>query len=133
MLTFYNPEIRQDAVPEYEYQLKLPVGYGEKTSAMVASMPRWIPPETLFGFHYVKNGETLGIIAARYRTSVAGLMRLNGMKTTFIRAGQRLKIPGKGGEGSPSLPASAGGKTTSQAQAQGQAPVQAQAPTFVVY
>jgi membrane-bound lytic murein transglycosylase D len=116
MLAFYNPEIRQDAVPEYEYQLKVPVGYGEKAAAMGASMPRWIPPETLYGFHYVRSGETLGIIAARYRTSVAGLMRLNGMKTTFIRAGQRLKIPGKGGsEGSPSPPASAGGKTPSQA------------------
>ena len=64
---------------------------------------------------------------------MAGLMRLNMMKTTFIRAGQRLKIPGKGGEGSLSPPASAGGKTTSQAQAQEKAPGQAQAPTFVVY
>ncbi len=112
MLAFYNPELRQDATPEYEYQLKVPPGCGEKASGLVASMPRWIPPEYLYNFHYVKSGETLGIIAARYRTSVASLMHLNNMRSTLIRPGQKIKIVGatKPSEGTSTKPNQAQGK-----------------------
>lgn len=48
--------------------------------------------------HRVKPGQTLGSIARRYGTSTKALMRLNGIKNPRrLRAGQRLKIPGKSG------------------------------------
>ncbi len=45
--------------------------------------------------HTVQNGENLMRIAMKYGTTVEEIQKLNGMKSsTFIRAGQTLKIPG---------------------------------------
>jgi len=43
-------------------------------------------------YHRIRSGETLGGIARKYRTSVKRIMRLNGMRSTFIRAGKRIRI-----------------------------------------
>jgi len=43
-------------------------------------------------YHKVRRGETLGHIARRYGTSVSRLKRLNGLRGTTIRAGQRLRV-----------------------------------------
>ncbi len=43
-------------------------------------------------YHKVQNGETLASIATRYGTSVNKIMVLNGLHSTNIYAGQRLKI-----------------------------------------
>lgn len=43
-------------------------------------------------YHKIKNGETLGSIAARYGVRVKDIQRWNGMSNTKIRAGKRLKI-----------------------------------------
>jgi membrane-bound lytic murein transglycosylase D len=62
-----------------------------------AALPKWIPPEAQYGWHQVRRGETLSTIAARYRTSVNAIARLNGLRSVhFIKPGQRLKIPGRG-------------------------------------
>ncbi len=42
--------------------------------------------------HKIKNGETLGSIARKYRVTVKQIMRWNGMRNTKIRAGKYLKI-----------------------------------------
>ncbi len=42
--------------------------------------------------HKVRSGETLFRIAKKYRTSVRKIMRLNGLKSTRIKVGKRLKI-----------------------------------------
>jgi len=42
----------------------------------------------------VRSGETLSDIAARHGVSVTQLKRANGLSTTNIRAGQRLRLPG---------------------------------------
>ncbi len=42
----------------------------------------------------VKNGDTLGGIAARYGTSVSSIQKANGIKGSTIRTGQVLTIPG---------------------------------------
>jgi LysM repeat protein len=42
--------------------------------------------------HVVTKGETLGLIARRYGTSVAGLMRLNGMSGSRLIPGQVLIV-----------------------------------------
>jgi membrane-bound lytic murein transglycosylase D len=96
-LAFYNPELRFDGTPEYDYDIKVPPGYGEKVSAAVRALPRWIPPEATFFVHYVRSGDTVGSIARKYRTTVAAIARLNNMRRVgMIWPGQRLKIPGRG-------------------------------------
>ena len=43
--------------------------------------------------HVIRHGDTLSGIALRYNVSVDALRRHNGLKTTRIKVGQRLKIP----------------------------------------
>ena len=43
-------------------------------------------------YHKIKNGETLGGIALKYKVSVKQIMKWNGMKNSKIRAGKKLKI-----------------------------------------
>ena len=96
-LASLNPELRHDATPDYEYLLKVPIGYSEKTMAAINSTPRWIPPEATYILHYVRRGETLSRIAQRYRTSVSAIASLNRLRRVhLIRLGQRLKIPVRG-------------------------------------
>ena len=45
--------------------------------------------------HVVRRGESLGSIAKRYRTSVASLMRLNGLRRSIIFPGQSLVVSGR--------------------------------------
>ena len=43
-------------------------------------------------YHRIRNGETLGGIAAKYGVSVSQLRRLNGIKGSNIRAGKSIRI-----------------------------------------
>ena len=45
------------------------------------------------GVHVIARGDTLSDIAVRYNVSVEDLLRHNGLNSTRIRVGQRLKIP----------------------------------------
>lgn len=103
-MAFLNPELRYDATPDYEYQLKVPVGYADKAQTSIASLPKWVPPEATYVIHYVRTGETLGLIAHRYHTSVAAIVRLNGLKSSrLIRPGWQLKVPGRGAASSSGM------------------------------
>jgi len=102
ILPFLNPELRHDSTPNYDYALKVPGGYGEKVLAALPALPRYIPPDVVYGWHTVKSGDTLGAIARRYRTSTDALMRLNGIKNPrSLQIGRKLKIPGKGDPAEP--------------------------------
>jgi membrane-bound lytic murein transglycosylase D len=46
--------------------------------------------------YIVRSGDTLGEIAERYGTSVAVLRNSNGLRSSTIRVGQRLSVPGRG-------------------------------------
>jgi membrane-bound lytic murein transglycosylase D len=46
------------------------------------------------GIHIVKSGESLGRIALHYHTTVATLMRLNGLRKSIILPGQALVVSG---------------------------------------
>jgi len=43
-------------------------------------------------YHTVRNGESLGVIARKYRVRVSDLKRWNGLRSDMIRAGQKLKV-----------------------------------------
>ncbi len=102
LLTFLNSELRHDSTPNYEYDLKVPAGYGEKVAAALPNIPRYIPPDAVYGWHSVRSGDTLGALARRYRTTAQAIMRLNGIKNPkTLRIGQKLKIPGKGDPSEP--------------------------------
>ena len=57
--------------------------------------------------HRVKSGENLGLIAKKYRTSVAKIKRWNGLKSDIIRPGQRLVIYRSGYASAPAKKKSA--------------------------
>ena len=101
-----NPELRHKSTPDRDYQLKVPVGKGESTLALLSNLPKWIPPEATYVIHYVRRGETVSGIARRYRTSVSAIARMNRLRRNFlIRPGQRLKVPSRGRRYSSSSPA----------------------------
>ena len=97
-LSSLNPELRHGATPDYEYVLRVPLGFAEKAMIALNSLPTWIPPEATYRIHRVRRGESLSLIAQRYRTSISAIARLNGLsRVNLIRSGQRLKIPVRGG------------------------------------
>lgn len=57
--------------------------------------------------HLVKAGETLTRIAKQHGTTVSALRALNGMKTSQVRTGQKLKIPARADSAAGSVPAPA--------------------------
>lgn len=93
-LTTLNPELRRDATPDVPYALKVPSGKKDELLAGLDSMPKWSPPKMAYVFHRVRRGETLSLIALRYRTSIQKIMEANRMmRGHYIRVGQKLKIP----------------------------------------
>ncbi len=89
-----NPELRRDATPNTAYALKLPPGKGQALLASIDTMAKWTPPKVEFVIHRVRRGETLSLIALRYRTSVQRILEANNIRSgRLLRVGQRLKIP----------------------------------------
>ena len=89
-------------------KLSLPVGASYKPVTSKSSKK----PSAKPGANYtVKRGDSLSVIAWRYKTSVSAIKSENGLKSNNIRIGQKLIIPGgnsprpyKGGGSSSSLP-----------------------------
>jgi membrane-bound lytic murein transglycosylase D len=54
-----------------------------------------VEPVVVYKYHTVRRGEGLGIIAAKYGTTVNEIMAVNNMKSTVLYTGQALKIPEK--------------------------------------
>jgi membrane-bound lytic murein transglycosylase D len=93
-LTELNPELRRKTTPGTPYSLKVPVGTGEVLLAKLDEIPKWSPPRGSYAYHRVRKGETLSLIALKYRTSIRAIVRANNIqKRHFIRVGQKLKIP----------------------------------------
>jgi len=92
-----NPELRYKVTPPDTYELKVPKGKGALLIASLDEIPTWTPPERIYAYHRVRPGETLGLLAARYKTSVRAIADANHIKRrNYIRVGQRLKIPLRG-------------------------------------
>jgi membrane-bound lytic murein transglycosylase D len=91
-----NPELRRDATPNAEYVLNVPPGKKEALLANMEKMAKWSPPKVEYVVHRVKRGETLSLIASRYRTSVQRIIEANNLRSVrMLRVGQRIKIPAR--------------------------------------
>jgi membrane-bound lytic murein transglycosylase D len=78
-----------------KYELRMPVGLGDGFARRLAEIPS--EERLLYQRHKVKSGENLAMVAARYGTTVRAVQDANRMgKSTLIRAGQSLLIPGRG-------------------------------------
>ena len=61
---------------------------------VLASSPAPVKSQsTAARYHKVSSGDTLFSLAARYKTSVAEIKRINGLSGDSIRSGQSLRIP----------------------------------------
>lgn len=56
-----------------------------------------IQPVLVYAHHKVRKGETLGMIAKRYGTTVKAIQQANGLRSTLIQAKRVYKIPRRGG------------------------------------
>jgi len=96
-LTDLNPELRYKILPGDSYGLRVPPGNGELLLSQIDRIPVSHPPQRAYVYHRVRNGETLSVIARKYRTSVRSIMQANNMRrSNYIVAGKRLKIPQRG-------------------------------------
>ncbi|MGD8442089.1 MAG: LysM peptidoglycan-binding domain-containing protein [Desulfobacterales bacterium] len=92
-----NPELRYQIVPGENYRLNVPPGKGDLLLAKIDTIPVSHPPQRAFVYHRVRRGESLSIIARKYRTSVRKIMRANNMRrSNYIVAGKRIKVPQRG-------------------------------------
>jgi membrane-bound lytic murein transglycosylase D len=92
-----NPELRYRILPGDSYRLRIPPGNSDRLMAKIDQIPVSHPPQRAYVYHRVRNGETLSVIARKYRTSVGKIMRANNLhRSNFIVAGKRLKIPRRG-------------------------------------
>ena len=72
----------------------MPIGKAEMLLAKLNDIPIWVPPVPPYVVHRVRSGESLSVIAAKYKTSVRSIMSMNNLKkSSFVREGWRLKIP----------------------------------------
>ena len=97
-----NPALIHAATPPgAPYPIHVPVGYASivnQKNQQIASLKNVSPAvakRSKTYRHKVRRGDTLGGIARKYGSSVSKIKRANGLKSSTIRVGQRLKIPGK--------------------------------------
>ena len=89
-----NPELRKNITPKSPYALKVPDGKAETLLTKLNDIPIYVPPVPPYIVHRVRNGESLSVIAAKYKTSVKKIMARNGLKSSsIIKKGWKLKIP----------------------------------------
>jgi membrane-bound lytic murein transglycosylase D len=88
-----NPGFTQWATdPDGPHRLLLPLDRLDRFSQGLSELPA--EERVTWTRHQIRQGETLGAIAARYRTSVDVLQRANNLNGHLIRAGGSLLIPG---------------------------------------
>jgi membrane-bound lytic murein transglycosylase D len=96
-LSQLNPELRYKICPEDSYPLKVPPYKSALLLSQLDNIPVSTPPSRAYVYHRVRRGQTLSLIARRYRTSVSRIMRANNLhRSNYIVAGRLLKIPQRG-------------------------------------
>jgi len=93
-----NPELRRGITPFHDddYKLKVPLGKADLLEKRLAELPK--DRKVQVRHHKVKRGETLGLIAQRYSSSVSAIAQVNRIRNVHrLREGQDLLIPLAGG------------------------------------
>jgi membrane-bound lytic murein transglycosylase D len=88
-----NPELRRNTLPpsKGKYFLRIPLGTYQRFAAAYAQLPDESKrPATTYT---VRSGDTISELASRYGTSPSTLRRINGLRGSMIRVGQRLTVP----------------------------------------
>lgn len=93
----YNKWITDPTGP---HQLLVPVADAAQFTLNLDKLPK-IAPIKVAGDYKVKSGDTLGAIAKRFGTSVAAIQSANNLKSSQLRIGQSLSIPGQSPLSSP--------------------------------
>jgi len=99
---FLNPHLRLGVTPpdERNYELLVPAGTGPTFVAAYEALPDSEKIAKLDKFHTVRRGETLGIIASRYGTTVRQLTAANHIRNPHrISIGTQLIVPAIPGGG----------------------------------
>jgi len=95
-----NPELRRSTLPPAKdgYQVRLPLGSYPQFALNFAELPKSKKrPATTYR---VKSGDTLSEIAQMFGTSTRRLQRLNDVRGSIIRVGDRLVVPVRKYDGS---------------------------------
>jgi len=92
-LKVYNPELLRNATPpgKTPYALKIPKGSRALFEIAYQAIPSNVRQTELI--HTVRKGETLGIIAREYDTTVRALTEQNPGMTSKIQIGQKINVP----------------------------------------
>ena len=98
-----NPELRRGITPFHydDYKLKVPLGKADLLKKRLAKLPK--DRKVQVRHHKVKRGETLGLIAQRYSSSISAIAQVNRIRNIhWLREGQDLLIPLAGGRSAAS-------------------------------
>jgi len=90
-----NPELLRDFTPSNlaVYRLRVPAAADEAALAGLERIPAAKIPR--YNSYRVRSGDTLSTIARRHGTSVRRIQEANHMRSTLIRPGMTLIIPGR--------------------------------------
>ena len=132
----YNPKPKEPEVDTASVESESEIVAGIKVSGEPQKQVK-LEPVIIYKYHTVRRGEGLGIIAAKYGTTVNDIMTANNMKSTVLYSGQSIKIPEKvilnGQELSPEEAKKVMSETEAQTKASvNPAPVKKEAPKTVV-
>lgn len=112
-----NPGFKRWATdPDGPHRLLVPIDRADQLAQGLRNLPA--DQRITWRQHRIRQGETLGQIAARYGTTVAVLQQTNNIRGHLIRAGRDLMIPAPGAEGEPP-PAQLAAATSSSSQSSG--------------
>lgn len=88
-----NPELLRWATPPgNKYSLKIPVGSKNEFLAAYDDIPKESANQSIT-MHTVRSGESIGLIARKYGTTVSGIFASNENLSTTIYPGQVLAVP----------------------------------------
>jgi membrane-bound lytic murein transglycosylase D len=97
-----NPELRRSIVPSLTapgYFLKVPLGMASLVEELHPTLAVWTqPPPPPTEWHTVRRGESLSVVAKRYRMKVSQLKEMNNLRSNIIRVGTKLRVRGEVGD-----------------------------------
>jgi len=90
----YSP-VNDVVLPPGEFEILLPIGSVPDQDELAAMENKFLQENNgFFTHHIVKKGDTLYDIARKYKTSISKIKIINGLHSSVIHPGQKLKLFG---------------------------------------